>query len=328
MIYKQVSKIKEQLSAIGIGCWNFGGDWDSSDDRNTENIVLTALDEGINFFDIAPVYGFYHSEEILGKLLKKHGFRNKIILASKCGLRWGNNHVTYNDLSKDSILWEVDQSLKRLNTDHLDIYQLHWPDPDTNIEETADTLCLLKRQGKIRYVGLSNFSQKQAEVFGSIIEVNSQQALYNMLERNPVQYHGIPLEYRTEKEILPYVKQMGQAFFPYSPLFQGLLCGTFKQENNFSGEDIRNANPNFSKPLFTRYYSAAQKLKTLANEIGRPLNEVALNWLRQKEEITSIIAGVDTPDELRDNLKCLEWELTDEMLVKIEKIIKPFAEEE
>lgn len=324
MIYKQVKKIKEPISAIGIGCWNFGGDWDFSDDSNTEKIVLRAIDQGINFFDIAPVYGFSHSETVLGSILKKYGLRNKVLIASKCGLRWGEDRVTRNDLSRESILWEIDQSLTRLQTDHVDIYQLHWPDHNTPIEETVEVLKELQAAGKIRYVGLSNFSQKDVEHFESLMEIHSQQSLYNMLERNTDSYHNIPLEYKTEKEVLPHVRSHGQAFIPYSPMFQGLLSGTFKKDSNFSGRDIRNQNPKFSPPLFERYYEAACHLNDFAQKIGHPLNEIALNWVRQKPEVTSVIAGAATPEQLMENLRCLTWDLTEEMFAEIETIIAPF----
>lgn len=324
MIYKKVKKIEEKISVIGIGCWNFGGDWDDSSDKNTEEIVMEALDKGINFFDIAPVYGFSHSETVFGEIMNKNGFRNKILIASKCGLRWNENRKTRNDLSRKSILWEIDQSLTRLQTDHIDIYQLHWPDHSTPIEETAETLKELKKAGKIRYVGLSNFSEDDVKKFENLIEINSQQSLYNMLERNTSSYHNIPLEYKTEDEVLPHVREHGQAFLPYSPLFQGLLTGTWNTRNNFSERDIRNENPKFTEPLFSKYFNAAQALSAYADEIGHPLNEIAVNWLRQKEEVTTVIAGVDNPEQLRENLKCLEWELTDKMLEEIDGIIEPF----
>lgn len=324
MIYRKVEKVKEKISVIGIGCWNFGGDWDGSSDKNTENIILTALEAGINFFDIAPVYGFSHSETVLGHIMKKYGFRNKILIASKCGLRWDKSRKTRNDLSRKSILWEIDQSLSRLQTDHIDIYQLHWPDHATPIEETADTLKELKKAGKIRYVGLSNYSQEEVKKFEQLIEVNSQQSLYNMLERNTTSYHNIPLEYKTEEEILPYVKEHGQAFLPYSPLFQGLLSGKWKDKNHFSKHDIRNENPKFSEPVFSKYFNTAQELKVYADVIGHPLNEIALNWLRQKEEVTTIIAGASNPEQMKQNLRCLEWELTSQMLKEIETIIEPY----
>ena len=204
MIYKKVRLIEDQISALAIGCWNFGGDWDSSNDDNTREIVHAAIANGINFFDVAPVYGWYHSEEVLGKILEEGGLRNKVIIASKAGLLWDENHKTRNNLSRASLMEEIDGSLKRLRTDHIDIYQMHWPDHNVPIEETAQALADIKKAGKIRYVGLSNFSQADVEKFQKIVPVECQQGLYNMLERNTPSYHGIPLEYKTEDEMLAW----------------------------------------------------------------------------------------------------------------------------
>ena len=223
MVYKKVEKIAEEISAIGIGCWNMGGDWDSSEENTSIRIIHAAIDLGINFFDVAPVYGWGVSETILGKALKEGGRRDKVLIASKGGLLWNEKHQTRNNLSKDSLLKEIDDTLTRLQTDHVDIYQMHWPDPNVPLEETAEALNIMKKAGKIRYVGLSNFSQADVEKMMEYISVDCQQGLYNMLERNPGSYHGISLEYRTEKEVFPNVKKYGQAFLPYSPLFQGLL---------------------------------------------------------------------------------------------------------
>lgn len=219
MIYKSVEKIQEKISCIGIGCWNFGGDWDSSAEENSIAIVHAAMDFGINFFGVAPVYGWGVSEQILGKALKQDGRREKVLIASKGGLLWNEAHQTTNNLSRDSLIRECEDSLRRLQTDYIDIYQMHWPDPNVPLEETAEALIRLKEQGKIRYVGLSNFAQEDVNKMMTMVSVDCQQSLYNMLERNTTSYHGIPLPYRTEDEVLPNVKKNGQAFLPYSPLF-------------------------------------------------------------------------------------------------------------
>ncbi len=322
MIYKKVKMIEEPISVIGIGCWNFGGDWDSSDDEKSVSIVHAAIESGINLFDVAPVYGWTHAERVLGKALK--GKRQQVLIASKCGLVWNEKHETRNDLSKANILREIDESLGRLNTDYIDIYQMHWPDHETPIEKTVEALSIIKQAGKIRYVGLSNFSQGEVEVFMSMIEVNEQQALYNMLERNTGSYHGIPLEYRTEEEVLPLVKKYGQAFLPYSPFFQGLLTGKFSREKKFSKKDIRNENPKFSGEAFLEYLECYEKLDAFAKEMGRPVNEIALNWLRQKQEVTSIIGGVSSISQLNKNIDSISWDIRDDEMEKIEEIIAPF----
>ena len=324
MIYKKVAKIEEEISAIGIGCWNFGGDWDSTEDNNSAKIVCTAVDMGINFFDVAPVYGWGHSEKVLGKVLKENGLRNKVLIASKGGLLWNEAHETTNNLSKKSLLKEIDDTLTRLQTDHVDIYQMHWPDPNVPLEETAEALEEMKKAGKIRYVGLSNFAQADVDKMMEYTDVHCQQSLYNMLERNPVSYHSIPLDYLTEKEVLPNVKKHGQAFLPYSPLFQGLLAGKFNSGVNFSEHDIRNANPKLVGHDFEKYFNAAKQLKDLADKYNKPMNEIALNWLRQKEEVTSIIGGASSVKQLENNIHCTTWDIDDEMMKEIEIIIEPF----
>lgn len=323
MLYNKVSKIPEDLSVMGIGCWNFGGDWDSSDDNNTKNIVSAAIDAGINFFDVAPVYGFHHSEEVLGNILKEENLRNRVFIASKCGIVWDNNRKTWFDLSRKNILREIDESLMRLKTDHIDLYQLHWPDPDTPVEETAEVLCELKKSGKIRYVGLSNFNVKDIETFSSIVEINSLQNLYNMLERNTGTYHDITLSYKTEEEILPYLETHGQLFLPYSPLFQGLLSGKFNPEKPFSKEDIRNENPKLQGDRLKEYMEIVNRLCQYADEYGKPLNEIAINWIRKKCASSTIIAGASSVEQLEGNLRCLSWDMDEKAMAEIEEIIKP-----
>lgn len=324
MIYKKVPKIKEEISVIGIGCWNMGGDWDSSEESKSIEIIHAAIDMGVNFFDVAPVYGWGVSETILGKALKDGGRRDKVLIASKAGLLWNEKHETTNNLSKASLLKEIDNSLRRLRTDHIDIYQMHWPDPKVPLEETAEALALIKASGKIRYVGLSNFAQSDVRKMMTMISVDCQQSLYNMLERNPASYHGIPLDYRTEAEVLPNVREFGQAFLPYSPLFQGLLAGRFLNGIDFSSHDIRNANPKLAGRDFPIYGKAARRIKALADEMGHPMNEVALNWLRQKPEITSIIGGASSIEQLKHNIHCITWDINDEEMKKIDRILAPF----
>jgi aryl-alcohol dehydrogenase-like predicted oxidoreductase len=324
MQYKKVKMIKEPISAIGIGCWNFGGDFDTSDDTIATSIVHASIEHGINLFDVAPVYGWTHSEIVLGKALK--GKRDKVLIASKCGLTWNEKHETKNDLSKKNILREIDESLTRLQTDYIDIYQLHWPDHETPIEETVEALRIIKEAGKIKYIGLSNFSPEDVKTFMSMIEINAQQSLYNMLERNTLSYHNIPLEYRTEKDVLPVVLKEGQAFLPYSPLFQGLLAGKFTREKTFSAQDIRSANPKLSGDAFLEYFACYEKLDEVAQEIGKPINELAINWLRQKEEVTSIIGGASSIAQLDKNVEAVSWDISDEAMAKINEIIAPFED--
>lgn len=324
MIYKQTGKIHEKISALGVGCWNMGGDWDTSNQKNAVEIIHTAIDMGVNFFDVAPVYGWGTSEEVLGKALKENGSRHKVLIASKCGLVWEKPQVTENNLSKQSMLKEIDDTLKRLQTDYVDIYQLHWPDPATPLEETAEALEIMKKAGKIRYVGMSNYGQNEVEKMMQYISVDCQQGLYNILERNAASYHSIPLDYRTEKEVFPNVKKYGQAFLPYSPLMQGLLAGKFADYFSVSERDVRSSNPKLTGKDFSVYQEGAAKLRAFGEEIGHPINEVVLNWMRQKEEITSVINGVSDVRQLESNLHCLTWELSQEQIDSINSMLGIF----
>lgn len=322
MKMKQVARIEEALSAVGFGCWAIGGDWNNTIDQASIEAVQQAVDLGINFFDVAPVYGFGHAEEVLGKALK--GRRNKVLIASKCGLVWDQHRNIRNDLTTQNVHREIDDSLRRLQTDYIDLYQLHWPDPQTPIAETMQTLNAIKEAGKIRYIGVSNFSvelTRQAMEVGTIV---SHQGLYNLLERNAESYHRIPLIYRAEREILPFCQEQGMAFLPYSPLFQGLLTGTFKASGNFDHTDMRANNPKLTGDEFRVYFEMTEQLKRFARAIEKPLVQIAINWLIRQEPVTSVLCGAQNRQHVEENAASIAWELTDEMARHIEDILAPY----
>lgn len=327
MKFKKTARIKEPISALGLGCWAFSGEgfWDNSDDDKSCKIIAQAVDLGVSLLDVAPIYGDGRAESVVGKALKGLD-RSKILIASKCGLLRDQNGRIFNCLSKKSILKEIDDSLRRLATDYIDIYQLHWPDLSTPLDETLEAITAIKKVGKIRYFGLSNFSVYDAEKIDTTIEVASMQGLYNMLERNPRTYHDISLVYRTEREILPHCLVHGQAFFPYSPLMQGLLAGGFKESGNFTDRDVRTFNPKLNGTLFKVYYEATLKLNGIARDFGRPLNQVAVNWLIQNPAVTSVIGSALTSDELKENVQSLEWEISPEMRARIDAVLQPFID--
>ena len=318
---KKVDALPElEFSAVGFGCWGISGGevWNNTTDENSIKTVQKAVELGLNFFDVAPVYGFGHAEEVLGQALK--GQRQTVIIASKCGLVWDDQQNITNDLTPANVRREIDDSLRRLQTDYIDIYQMHWPDPNTPIEETMAALEQIKAAGKIRYIGVSNFSldlTRQAMAAGTVV---SHQGLYNLLERNADSYHNIPLTYRAEAEVLPFCREHGLAFFPYSPLFQGLLTGTFKADHNFDDRDVRAANPKLVGDEFKRYFAVVEKLKAFTQEIGQPLSQVAINWLVNQEAVTSVICGGQIPAHIEENARSVSWELTEEMMARIEEI--------
>lgn len=319
MKYRSTEKFPVKVSVVGLGCWGLSGPsvWRNSSDESSIKVVHKTLELGVNFFDVAPVYGFGHAEGILGKAIK--GFpRDKIVIATKCGLIWDQRGRIKRCLSKESIMAEIDASLKRLKVDYVDLYQLHWPDPNTPIEETMEAMLKLRDQGKIRYIGLSNFSIDTAQRL--LPYISSMQGLYNLFERNPKSYHNIPLEYRTESEVLPFCRENGLAFFPYSPLMQGVLTGKLSENEIFT--DVRSANPKLSGENYRRYITAANRLKALASKFGRPLTHLSINWLIKHEEVTSIIAGATSPEEVDENVEAASWELSDEVYNEIEKIVQ------
>ncbi len=203
---------------------------------------------------------------------------------------------------------------------------MHWPDSGTPIAETLEAIAIIKQAGKIRHFGLTNYNTEQVKMIDPIVRVDSQQGLYNMLERNPRNYHADPLLYRTERETLPQCLELGQAFFPYSPLFQGLLSGTFAPSGNFSDNDVRRSNVKLNGERFKLYYDAALRLKEIAGRYGHPLNELAVNWLVSNPAVTSVIGSALTSEQLLANAKALEWSITPEMRKEIDAVIAPFED--
>lgn len=324
MRIKRISKIDASISVVGFGCWAAGGDWNRSDDQDSIHAIQRAVDLGVNFFDVAPVYGLGHAELILGEALL--GRRQDVLIASKCGLVWDdNNQVTVN-ATKASLQTEVEDSLRRLQTDYIDLYQVHWPDPNTPISETMQALMDIRQSGKIRHIGVSNFSlalTREAMKYG---EVSSFQGLYNMLERNPDNYHNIPLAYRVEDEILPFCAEEGIAFLPYSPIFQGLLTDHYRPNAEFDADDVRTSNPKMNGERQLIYLEMRDKLLQFAQKIDKPLGQIAINWLIEKEAVTSIIVGAQMPAQVEENVGSVSWQLTAELIAEIEAILAPYHE--
>lgn len=327
MQYKQIKDMS--ASVIGMGCWAIGGTWNNVTDHESINTIQTAIDSGINFFDVAPVYGKGHAEIILGKGIKNIS-RDKLIIATKCGLPWDPMDPlkkTRKDLSKKSIFFEVEESLKRLGTDYIDLYQVHWPDPNTEISETAEALKQLQEQGKIRYIGVSNYSVEMLREMQRIVEVATIQGLYNLIEQNPDSYHNIPLQYRTHDEMLPICRDEDIKYLPYSPLMQGLLTGSFKASNNFDDKDDRRNNPKLNGDLFSDvYYPCMQQLKTLADSAGIPLSHLALQWLANQDEVGPIIAGAHTSEQIRQNTQFIKSQVHEVLLKEAESIVSSWID--
>ena len=315
-----IPQISEPVSVVGFGCWALSGPdvWTGGDDEDVIAAVRRAVDLGINFFDVAPVYGLGHAEEVLGRAVG--GVRSEVLIASKCGLVWNEANEVRNDLTGPSVRQEIDESLTRLGTDYIDLYQMHWPDPATPVEDTMEALLDIKASGKIRHIGVSNFSLDLTSAARAAGAVATFQGLMNMLEPNAGIYHGIPLEYRAKDEVLPYVVEHDMSFLPYSPILQGLLTDSY-DPNAVGPHDVRRENPMLFGEQAEVNLAKAALLRSVAADMGRPLEQVAINWLTAIPGMGPVIAGAQNVSQLESSAGAGSWELSKEEVVALEGVL-------
>jgi aryl-alcohol dehydrogenase-like predicted oxidoreductase len=261
-----------RASRIALGTWAIGGwMWGGTEESDAIRTVQEALDRGINLIDTAPVYGFGRSEELVGKALAG-GRRRKAIIATKVGLDWENGEP-FRNARKARIVEEVDNSLRRLRTEVIDLYQVHWPDPRTPIAETAEAVGALHRAGKIRAVGVSNFSPAQMDEFRKVAPLHTAQPPYNLFER------------AIEQDVLPYCQEKKIALLAYGSLCRGLLSGSMSVSSQFTGDDLRKSDPKFRSPRFQQYLDAIEQLDQLARErFNRRVIHLAVRWVLDRGE--------------------------------------------
>ncbi|MGR9050452.1 aldo/keto reductase [Halobacillus faecis] len=283
----KISDTSMEASRIGLGTWAIGGwMWGGTDEEQSVKTIHSALDQGINLIDTAPAYGFGRSEEIIGKAVEQYGRREDILLATKAGIDWNEDSVFRND-SKERIHKEVEDSLKRLKTDYIDIYQVHWPDPITPIHETAEALSYLYKQGKIRAIGVSNFSPEQMDTFREAAPLHTLQPPYNLFERE------------IESKTLPYVQDHNMTTISYGSLCRGLLSGKMSTKREFEGDDLRNNDPKFQQPRFKQYLNAVNELEQLAeNRFGKSVLQLAIRWVLDQPGSGIALMGGRRPDQL------------------------------
>jgi aryl-alcohol dehydrogenase-like predicted oxidoreductase len=299
-----------KVSPIAIGTWAIGGwMWGGTDEAESIATIRTAFEHGINIVDTAPVYGFGRSEEIVGKAIAEAGLRSDVLIATKAGLEWDRGRV-FRNASRARILREVEDSLLRLRTDYIDIYQVHWPDPLVPIEETADAMLTLLKQGKIRAIGVSNFSVLQMERFRRIAPLHVLQPPYNLFER------GI------EADLLPYCRENKIATLGYGALCRGLLSGRMKTDTVFDGDDLRRTDPKFVAPRFAQYVAAVEKLDQLAQRrFGKRVIHLAVRWMLD-QGITTALWGARHPDQLRPADDVIGWSLDASAKAEIDRILR------
>jgi aryl-alcohol dehydrogenase-like predicted oxidoreductase len=254
-------------SRIGLGTWAMGGwMWGGTDEAQSIATIRSAIDRGVTLIDTAPVYGFGRSEEIVGKALEG-SLRHKVAIATKVGLAWKGDTV-YRDSRAARLRKEVEDSLRRLRTDVIDLYQVHWPDLETPIAETARTMEDLRREGTIRAIGVSNFSPAQMRMFSTDAKLDAVQPPYNLFERD------------IEADVMPYAVDAGLTVLSYGALCRGLLSGRMSADTEFNGDDLRNVDPKFQGKRFRQYLDAVAELKKLAKErFGKSVLALAVRWV-------------------------------------------------
>ena len=301
--------IQPQVSRVALGTWAMGGwMWGGTDARASVATIRAALEQGINLIDTAPVYGFGVSEEIVGEALAVAGLRARTLIATKVGLEWRDGKV-YRNATRARIMQEIEDSLRRLRTDYIDIYQVHWPDPLVPVEETADAMRTLYQQGKIRAIGVSNFSVAQMEAFRRVAPLHVLQSPYNLFER------------AIEAEILPYCRASGIATFGYGALCRGLLSGRMRTDTIFQGDDLRRIDPKFRPPRFAQYLEAVRRLDELAQRgFRRRVIQLAVRWMLD-QGISVALWGARRPDQLEAALGVAGWSLDGADRALIELIV-------
>lgn len=297
-------------SRIALGTWAIGGwMWGGADDQESIRTIQAATDRGVTLIDTAPVYGFGHSEEIVGRALAESGRRLDVVIATKVALDWTDGKVSRN-ASRARIEKEIEDSLRRLRTDVIDIYQVHWPDEATPVAETAETLARLHKAGKIRAIGVSNFSVAQMADFRAVAPIHTVQPPYNLFERE------------AEAEVLPYCAKHKIAVLGYGALCRGLLSGKITAETKFTGDDLRRNDPKFKPPRFAQYLKAVADLDAFANKnYGRGVLHLAVRYVLDKQPLSIALWGARHPGQLDPVEAVMGFHLDSAALNEIDRIV-------
>jgi aryl-alcohol dehydrogenase-like predicted oxidoreductase len=307
------------VSAVGLGTWPMSGDrYGAIEDRDAIRAIHRGLDAGINCVDTAPGYGRGHAEEVVGRALR--GRRGEVVLVTKCGIVWDEATAAFRrDLSPENIRREVDESLRRLETDVIDVYLLHWPTMTTPFEETFLAMDELTRAGKVRFVGVSNFTVEQMERCRRVRPVDVAQVGYHLFDR------------RMEREVFPYCRQHGIGVMGYGSLAHGLLTGTLTAQTRFAEPDWRARGVAFGQPILTpenlrRNVAVVERLeREVAAPRGVPVSRIALAWVLRQPALATALVGPRTPAEVEDALGAAALHLTDEELAGIGAIMEGAA---
>ena len=300
---KRLGKSDLELTPMGVGAWAIGGNgwafgWGAQDDAESISAIHAALDHGINWIDTAPVYGLGHSEEVVARALQ--GRANKPYVFTKCERTWNEKREIQKVLKRDSLRRECEDSLRRLQVDTIDLYQIHWPEPDEDVEEGWETLARLKEEGKVRWIGVSNFNVAQLERCRKIAPITSLQPPYSAVSPE------------IEETLLPYCLEHGIGVLVYSPMKSGLLAGKMTRERveALPEDDFRKRALAFLEPNLTRNLALAEKLKEIGARHGRSAGEVAIAWTLRNPAVTAAIVGMRSAEQTAGVIGALEFRLS------------------
>lgn len=303
------------ITPIGVGAWAMGGGgwefgWGPQDDQQSIEAIQEALDRGINWIDTAAAYGLGHAEEVVARALE--GRSHRPFVFTKCSLVWNSDRRIEHSLKAASVRRECEASLRRLKTDVIDLYQVHWPDPDEDIEEGWSEMARLQEEGKVRHIGVSNFNVRQMKRAGRIAPITSLQPPYSLVNRD------------VEDDILPYAGRNCIGVIVYSPMYSGLLTGAMTREriNRLAADDWRRRNENFHEPLLSRNLRLVELLRSVGARHGRTPGEVAIAWTLFNPDVTAAIVGVRSRKQVEGVIGAGEFRLSMMEAMEIEEALK------
>ena len=301
MLYNHLEGLDIKPSCIGFGGWQLGvHGWGRVSEPEILKALHKAIDSGVNFFDTAPIYGLGHSEELLGKVLGSK--RKGVIIATKVGLTWkkGKTFQKFTDSSPANISREIDRSLKRLNTDYIDLYQIHWPDPNTPIEDTLSAMEKLKNSGKIRYIGCCNFPLELLKESLKYGEIRTIQIPYNLIDR------------KIEQDLLPFCRENGIGVLTYSPIARGLLTGKYDRNTKFDLDNHRSSSRDeyFQGEAFLKNLEVVRRVKFIAEKLNKTPTQIALRWVLQNPCVTTAFVGIKSVVQIEENVVASDFALS------------------
>ena len=308
MQYQEFGKTGLRVSKLCLGTWGIGGaGWDSYSDESRMDAIKAALEGGINFIDTAPAYNAGKAECYVGETLSKLKKRREVVISTKCGNKFVDGKYLRCG-SKESILKQCDESLKNLKTDYIDIYLVHWPDPDVELEETIDAVSTLKKEGKILHAGVSNFSKEQIEEAQKYCKIEAFQPQYSLADRK-------------DEKLIRWAYEQGLGIMTYGTLGGGILTGNYRKLRTFEQTDSRNRfYPYFKEPLFSKAMELLTIMDQIAEERNVSLAQIAEKWVIQKRFVSSCIIGAQSRARVEENCRNLQWELTDNEIRRLESV--------